>query len=130
MMRFLGHGVVLTAMFLLTPALDSAGEDKALTEKEKIEALIKRVETLKDATFIRNDKEYDAKTAAKFLRAKWDANKADVKTAKDFIAKVATASGTSGKAYLIRFKVGKEVKSADYLSAELKKLEKSEKSNS
>jgi hypothetical protein len=105
-------------------AHDRAPAEK-LTEKEKIEALIKHVEDLKDAVFVRNGSDYDAKTAAKFLRGKWD-KEPDVKTAKDFIAKVASVSSTSGKAYLIRFKDGKEVKAGEYLTGELEKLEKSE----
>ena len=46
-----------------------------------------------------------------------------VKTARDFIDKVASASGTSGKPYLIRFKDGHEIKSQEFLLAELKKIE-------
>jgi hypothetical protein len=91
-------------------------------EKEKVEALIKHLEGLKDAKFVRNGVEYDAATAAKFVRGKWDANAAQIKTAKDFIEKAASVSSTSGKPYLIRFKDGKEVKSRDYLLAELEKL--------
>ena len=104
----------------LTPI---GADEKPKTEKQKIEALIKHVEILKDAVFVRNDKEYDAKTAAKFLRGKWDSNKSDIKTAKDFIEKAASVSSTTGKPYLIRRKDGKETKSGEYLRAELKKLE-------
>jgi hypothetical protein len=99
---------------------------KDLSEKEKIEALIKRVEGLKDAVFVRNGSDYDAATAGRFLRGKWD-KAADVKTAKEFIEKVGSASSTSGKPYLIRFKDGKEVKAGDYLRAELEKVEKGER---
>jgi hypothetical protein len=37
--------------------------------------------------------------------------------------KLASVSSTTGKPYLIRFGNGREVKSSDYLLAELKKLE-------
>jgi hypothetical protein len=47
-----------------------------------------------------------------------------VKTARDFIERVASFSGTSGKSYLIRFKDGSEMKSRDFLLADLKKIEK------
>jgi hypothetical protein len=97
--------------------------DKPLSEKEKIEALIKHVETLSNAKFVRNDTEYDAKTAAKFMRGKWRAKSDGIATARDFIEKAASVSSTSGKPYLIRFKDGKEVKSGEYLLAELKKIE-------
>ena len=99
-------------------------EQTAVTEKEKIEALIQRVVELKDAKFVRNGTAYDAATAAKFLRGKWDANASAIKTAQDFIDKAATASSTSGKPYLIRFNDRREVKSADFLRAELQKIEK------
>jgi hypothetical protein len=51
------------------------------------------------------------------------ANESEIKTALDFIDKVATMSGTSGEPYLIRFSDGSEVKSKDFLLAELRKLE-------
>ncbi|MEQ1853378.1 MAG: DUF5329 family protein, partial [Chthoniobacteraceae bacterium] len=76
-------------------------EEIAPAEKAKIEALISHLETLKDATFIRNGRDYDAKTAAKFLRGKWEANQKEIKTAADFVSKAATKSSTSGKPYVI-----------------------------
>src|SRR4030095_4668066 len=94
-----------------------------LPEEQKIEALIKRVDELKDAKFIRNGSTYEVATAIRFLRSKWEANNSSVKTARDFVDKVASASGTSGKPYLIRFKDGREITSRDFLLAELKKLE-------
>jgi hypothetical protein len=115
------HGIVI---LLATASLPVLAGEKPTTEKQKIEALIKHVKGLKNAAFVRNDKEYDAASAAKFLRAKWEANEADVQTAEEFVGKVATASSTSGKPYSIRFKDGREVKSGDYLRSELKKLEK------
>ena len=98
--------------------------DKPLTEKGKIEALIKHLENLKDATFIRNDSNYEAKTAARFLRGKWQAQEKEIKTAMEFIENVASVSSTSGKPYVIRFKDAREVKCGEYLRDELKKLEK------
>ena len=92
-------------------------------EKEIIEALIAHLETLTGATFIRNGTDYDPKTAAKFLRGKWRANDKEIKTAADFIAKAATASGTTGKPYLIRLQDGTETPCATYLTARLRKLE-------
>ena len=91
-------------------------------EKVKIEALISHIQGLENATFIRNGSDYSGANAAKFLRAKWERNDKDVKTAADFIAKVASASGTSGKPYLIRFKDGKETPWGEYLTSQLKKL--------
>lgn len=115
---------VLAGMILLLGATSTQAQETPTTERQKIEALIKHVEGLSNAKFIRNDRAYDAKTAAKFLRGKWDANKAEIKTAKDFIDKAASVSSTTGKPYLIRFEGGKQVRSSEYLLAELKKLEK------
>jgi hypothetical protein len=91
-------------------------------EKLKIEALIKQVAALRDATFIRNGSGYNATTAVTFLQLKWEANAAKVKTARDFIDNVASISG-AGKPYLIRLKEGKEIIGRDFLLAELSKLE-------
>ena len=95
----------------------------ATAERQKIEALIKYVGDLKDTKFIRNGWSYDVSTAVRFLRGKWEANEPSVKTARDFIDKVASFSGTSGKPYLIRLKDGKEIPSREFLAAELQKIE-------
>ena len=94
-------------------------------EKQKIELLIKHVAALKDVKFVRNGSTYNPDTAATFLRSKWQANESQIKTARDFIEKIASFSGTSGKDYLIRFKDGSEMKSRDYLAEDLQKIEKS-----
>jgi uncharacterized protein DUF5329 len=93
-------------------------------EKERIEALIRYVAESKDVEFVRNGASYGAVSAATFLRLKWLAKESEVKTARDFVEKVATMSGTSGKPYLIRLKDGSEIKSKDFFLAELGKLEK------
>lgn len=99
-------------MFAFVPTSPAFAADKPLTETQKIEALVKHIAELKDAVFVRNGKEYDAKTAAKFIKGKWDANKDEIKTAEDFIEKAASFSSTSGKPYLIRFKDGSEKRAA------------------
>ena len=92
-------------------------------ETEKIEALIQDVRDLKEATFIRNGSSYNSRSAAIFLRRKWQANQSEVRSAREFIDKIASYSGTSGKPYLIRFKDGKEIDSREFLLARLKTLE-------
>jgi lipopolysaccharide export system protein LptA len=93
-----------------------------MDEKQKIEALIKQVATLQDARFFRNGVSYSANTAVTFLQLKWQADTANVKTASDFIDKIASISGI-GKPYMIRFKDGRDMLGRDYLLAELKKLD-------
>lgn len=112
---------VFACLISLAAILPSHAEPAA-AEKAKIESLISHLENLKDATFIRNGSDYDAKSAAKFLRGKWQANDKDIQTATDFIAKAATLSSTTGKPYLIRFKDGTQTKCSDYLTARLKEL--------
>jgi Family of unknown function (DUF5329) len=106
-----------TPRLLLAQALDPA-------ETQKIETLINQVRALKDARFIRNGSSYSADYAAIFLSRKWQANQSNVKTARDFIDKVASFSGTTNKPYLIRFKDGREIKSREFFLAELNKIEK------
>jgi hypothetical protein len=117
---------ILPLLFFLGLAIPSHvfAQAAAPAEKQKIEALIKRVADLKGAKFIRNGSAYEVSTAVRFLRGKWDANDSQVKTARDFIDKVASISGTSSKPYLIRFNHGREIKSRDFFLAELKKIEK------
>ncbi len=50
-----------------------------------------------------------------------------MKTARDFIEKIATKSYIGGQLYFIRFKDGREVKSGDYLSERLKEIENPKK---
>ncbi len=92
---------------------------EARTEDEKIEALLAYVAGQKDVQFVRNGSTYESATAVKFLRGKWDKQKADVKTVDDFIAKVASKSSTTGLPYRIRFKDGHEIDCADFLRARL-----------
>jgi len=123
MMRFfkltLASGLFLA---LMLPAFLQA-QTTPLGEKEKIESLIRLISQLKTAKFVRNGWTYSADTAATFLRMKWQANESAVKTARDFIDKVASMSGTSGRPYLIRQKDGTEINSREFLLGELKKLE-------
>ena len=119
-------GILCAAWLLFIPSATpqcSSAADRPLTEIEKIESLIQHFENLKEATFIRNGSDYNAKTAAKFLRGKWEKDK-QIKTALEFIEKIATASSTSGKPYKIRFKNSRELNCAEYLKLELDKLER------
>jgi hypothetical protein len=112
---------VLFFGMLLPPVF--ASQTAPAAERQKIESLIKRVGDLKNAKFIRNGSTYEVSIAVRFLRGKWNAKDAEVQSARDFIDKVASMSGTSGKPYLIRFNDGREIRSREYLLAELQKLE-------
>ena len=116
---------LLAVVLLITLAIPVATHAQTLptAERQKIESLIKYVGDLKDTKFVRNGSSYEVSTAVRFLRGKWEANDDRVKTARDFIDKVASFSGTSGKPYLIRFKDSKEIPSREFLAAELQKIE-------
>ncbi|PJZ84650.1 DUF5329 family protein [Leptospira harrisiae] len=99
------------------------------TEEEKVEKLLKRVGTLQ-GSFIRNGESHTAEEAEKHLRYKLKEAKnsffaPDPKewTAKLFIEKIASKSFLSGTPYLIKSLEGKEIKSADWMYSELKKIE-------
>jgi hypothetical protein len=110
----------IAAMVLLGPV---AAYSQDSVEKEKIEALITHVEGLKGATFVRGRKTYDAASAVKFLRLKWDSKRAEVKTAGEFIRKIATVSSTTGQPYLMRMSDGNTVPFGEYLTRQLQTLE-------
>ena len=112
------------ALFLATSAAALAAGPKAPSEREKIEALVGAVEKLEGATFVRNGAEHDARAAAEHMRRKWKSAEKEIKTARDFIRAAATKSSTSRKPYVIRFKDGKEVESAAFLTERLETMEK------
>ena len=105
------------------PAIAHPALMPALTEAQKIDALIASVEHLPGAVFIRNGTEYDGAKAAAHLRTKRDYAGKRIKTAEQFIDKLATGSSMSGKPYKIRFADGRTVESATYFHAELRRLE-------
>jgi hypothetical protein len=92
-------------------------------EQKKIESLILGVEQMTNAEFIRNGKNYKASIAAEFLRRKWKARQTEVRSATDFIDKVASFSSTTGKPYFVRWNNGQEKLSAEYFRAQLSLLE-------
>lgn len=115
MTRLLAFALLLAAPAVVADPLPAA-------EREKIVALIASVEKLPDAVFVRNGKSYGAATAAKFLRGKWEDRASQIRSAEDFIEKVATRSSTTGKPYLVRYKDGREVATAAFLRAELRRI--------
>lgn len=124
MSQSLRVGVTGFVILLAVVAVHVHAGDIPASEQHKIEALIQHVEHLQDAVFIRNNKAYSATTAAKFLRGKWEDKQDEIKTAKDFIEKVASVSSTSGQLYRLRFKDGREMPSGAYLGTVLQQLEK------
>ena len=114
-MRLVLLGLLL-CLFLPARAAD------APTEKDKIEHLLACMEK-SDLTFVRNGKAYSGKDAAGHLRMKWNSVGDKVKTAREFIGKIGTASSTSGKPYLVRDKEGAEKPLGPWLTAALDAFE-------
>ena len=110
---------LLLVLAFATPALAKTPP----AETAKIEALIAAVEARPDAVFIRNGSEHSAGEAADHLRLKWRHVGDRIRTARDFIRYCATKSSLTGRKYRIRFKDGREVESAEFFEAELKRLE-------
>jgi len=94
-----------------------------LTEQQKIDELIHRVEFLPGAQFIRNGSAHDGKAAADHLQMKRKYAGGKIKTANDFIECCATRSSLTGIPYQIRFADGRTEDAAVFLHDELKRIE-------
>ena len=110
----------LVALSLNPPRVFAA---PAQSEAEKIDAIITRVQAHTELEFIRNGKTYTSAEAARHLRMKYAFAGGRVKTAEDFIEKIASGSSESGIPYLVRQKDGSTMSSADFMHRELKLIE-------
>lgn len=113
-----------TATFVVAEASPPVGAAAALTETEKIEALLASIAAMKDAKFIRNGDAHDAQAAADHLRGKWRSAGSRITTAEQFIDGVASKSSLSGEAYKIRRADGTEVLAGEFLHAKLAEIER------
>ena len=96
--------------------------DATLSENQKIEMLILAVEKLEDATFLRNGTSYSCTEAANHLRRKWAASKNRIRTAEEFVDRVASKSHTTGNDYFVRLANGETLRASEFFSNELKTL--------
>jgi Family of unknown function (DUF5329) len=123
---------VLTMRFLLSLmfcVVAVAGVHAGVTrasEAQRIEYLIRSVEQLSNAKFIRNGSVHDAQAAADHLRLKLRQSGGRCNTADDFIRLCGSRSSVSGQPYQIRFADGTLLTSEAFLRAKLKELEGSE----
>ncbi|MCX8037017.1 MAG: DUF5329 domain-containing protein [Candidatus Sumerlaeia bacterium] len=95
----------------------------ALTEQQKIAALLDAVSKAKDLTFIRNDAEWPASAARQLMESKYGKAKDNIKTVEEFIEQIASRSSTTGRVYQVKFKDGRTTESAYWLRARLKEIE-------
>jgi hypothetical protein len=92
-------------------------------ELNRIERLIRFVESQKDMKFIRNGSEYTCAEAAKFLRGKLESMGGDVSTAREFIERIASKSSMSGEPYHVKLADGRLLPAAQFLGDELKRID-------
>jgi Family of unknown function (DUF5329) len=120
-MRLVRWTFFLAAALALVAPYARAGSaiDAPAVEVRRIERLIDAVEKSTDHRFIRNGVDYDANTAARFLRAKWAYAGDRIRTAEDFIREIGTQSSTTGSRYRVRGPDGREEDGAAFLSRRL-----------
>jgi hypothetical protein len=112
------------ATFTIAAADKAASQPvAAMSEPDRIEALIAHIEGLSTAVFVRNGAAHSAADAASHLRAKWKRAGSEVATAEQFIDLIATQSSMSGEAYVIRLADGTEAPAGAYLHARLREME-------
>jgi hypothetical protein len=107
--------LILFAIVLFMPSKGSAATKDSLLPA--INHLLKYVEESK-CTFIRNDKAFDAKEAARHIKTKYESFISDIKTPEDFIDLAASKSMLSGRPYFVRCADSSQL-SADWLKREL-----------
>jgi hypothetical protein len=109
---------------LIAPWGAAAWADPSATERARIERLLDVLAARKDIRFVRNGKEYTGAQAADFLRGKlqWQIDR--VVTVQDFINQIGTRSDSSGNVYLVRVADGRELPSAQFLTQELRRIER------
>lgn len=96
-------------------------------EMVRIERLLTHIGTRRDMRMVRNGEVYDPDMAVTFLRRKLESMGDDIKTAEQFIDRIATRSSTTGQLYWVRLSNGRDVPAGDFLRLELVRLDKAAK---
>lgn len=93
-------------------------------EMARIDRLLTAVAARKDIRMVRNGKDYDTAMACEFLRRKLSTMGGEVRTAEEFIERIATRSSTTGQLYWVRLSDGRDIPAGDFLRIELARLDK------
>lgn len=93
-------------------------------EMARIERLLVMIGTRRDMRLVRNGSEHDTDTAVSFLRGKLKHFGSDIKTAEEFIERLASRSSTTGQLYWVRLPDGRQIPAGDFLRIELARLDK------
>lgn len=91
-------------------------------EQRRIDALLDALASDRRSRFVRAGIDYSGAEAARFLRAKMQAQGASVRTAEDFIERIASRSSTTGRAYRVCRAEGDCVDAGEHLRAVLAHL--------
>lgn len=116
-------GIGLAALACMTNPWLPVAAAVPTSESDKIDALIKRIATRTDLAFERNGMTYSAPEAARHLQVKREFAGDEIRTAREFIDRLGTASSMTGLAYRVRLANGDSIASADFLRAELAAIE-------
>ena len=93
-------------------------------EMARIERLLVMIGSRRDMRLLRNGTEHDTDTAVSFLRGKLKHHGSGIKTAEEFIDRLASRSSTTGQLYLVRMSDGRQIPAGDFLRIELARLDK------
>ena len=115
------RSITMAGAMLLAASLAAAQPVGA--EAQRVERLIGAVAAQQQMQFVRNGRSYTPAEAARFLREKLRARGEEVRTAEDFIERIASRSSTSGRGYSVRHADGREVPAAEFLRTELARLD-------
>jgi len=108
--------LTLAIVFLLTPCL-LRGEQIDTVDKT-VQHLIGHVSE-SSLIFIRNADKYTSVEAAKHMNTKYQHFREDIQTAEDFIELCASRSLLTGQPYLVINEQGEQVRTSEWLEAEL-----------
>ncbi|MDP9291249.1 MAG: DUF5329 domain-containing protein [Verrucomicrobiota bacterium] len=111
---------ILVLLLALLPQIGLARDGR---EQQRIDFLIRSVETSKGIKFIRNGSEYDGAAAAKHLRMKLDYAGERVKTAEEFVKGCASESSITHRKYSIRLADGSTTEAATYFAGKLREFD-------
>jgi hypothetical protein len=104
------------------PTRNAGTAPVALTPNQETDALIRAMQDLDGAVFIRNGSEHTALEAADHLRSKLKAAGGRIHNAEDFIEQIASKSSMTGNPYSIRLRDGKTVDAGEWFRARLAEL--------
>lgn len=114
----------LIAAALLGGMAAGARAAPSAAEMARIERLITMIGSRRDMKLVRNGTEHDTETAVTFLRGKLKAQGGDIKTAEEFIDRIASKSSMTGQLYWVKLSDGREIPAGDFLRIELVRLDK------